>query len=71
MIIFRLENNFNERRSGKKLNDYKKQRTFCLNLSRKVEIVMLTSGPILSADFQHAMAAVHAVNFQIYILERS
>ena len=31
---------------------------------------MPTSALILSADFQHAMAAGHAEDFQIYVLEQ-
>ena len=32
-------------------------------------VAMSTSAPILSADFLHAMAADHAEDFQIYVLE--
>ena len=33
-------------------------------------LVMSTSVPILSANFLHVMAAGHAENFQIYVLEQ-
>ena len=50
-------------------NDTKYEEELTCKFKIEMRVAMSTSAPILLADFPHTMAAGHAEDFQIYVLE--